>query len=51
MLEMSTFYIDISLGQFVDFNAYKNSIMSANNILDIEKINCFGIGLLNFLKP
>ena len=29
MLETATFYIDLPQEQFVDFNAYKSSIMSA----------------------
>lgn len=40
MLETATFYIDSS-EHYVDFNAYKNSIMSAKNISDIERNQSF----------
>lgn len=41
MLETATFYIDLLQEQFSDFNAYKNSIMSASNISDIERNQLF----------
>ena len=41
MLETATFYIDSTRECFIDFNAYKRSIMSANNILDIERNQSF----------
>ena len=39
--ETATFYIDSTRECFIDFNAYKRSIMSANNILDIERNQSF----------
>ncbi len=50
MLETATFYIDIPQEQFVDFNAYKSSIMSAKNISDIEKNQLFWDWIIKFPK-
>lgn len=41
MLETATFYIDWSMGHFVDFNAYKDNIISAKNISSIERNQLF----------
>ena len=54
MLETATFYIDSTRECFIDFNAYKRSIMSANNILDIERNQSFWDWIIKFpkaLKP
>ena len=48
MLETATFYIDSLREQFTDFNAYKNSIMSAKNILDIERNQLFWDWIIKF---
>ena len=50
MLETATFYIDLHQERFVDFNAYKNSIMSAKNISDIEKNQLFWEWIIKFPK-
>ena len=50
MLEMATFYIDVSRERFINFNAYKKSIMSAKNILDIERNQLFWDWIINFPK-
>ena len=50
MLETATFYIDSLREQFTDFNAYKNSIMSAKNILDIERNQLFWDWIIKFPK-
>ena len=50
MLETATFYIDLSREHFVDFNAYKNSIMSAKNISDIERNQLFWDWIIKFPK-
>ena len=50
MLETATFYIDLPQEQFVDFNAYKNSIMSAKNISDIERNHLFWDWIIQFPK-
>ncbi len=50
MLETATFYIDIPQEQFVDFNAYRNSIMSAKNISDTERNQLFWDWIVKFPK-
>lgn len=50
MLETATFYIDLHQERFVDFNAYKKSIMSAKNISDIEKNQLFWEWIIKFPK-
>lgn len=50
MLETATFYIDSLREQFTDFNAYKNSIMSAKNILDVERNQSFWDWIIKFPK-
>ncbi len=50
MLETATFYIDIPQEQFVDFYAYKSSIMSAKNISDIERNQLFWDWIIKFPK-
>ncbi len=50
MLETATFYIDSLREQFTDFNAYKNSIMSAKNILNIERNQLFWDWIIKFPK-
>lgn len=50
MLEKAAFYIDLSMEQFVDFDEYKNSIMSAKNILDIERNQLFWDWIIKFPK-
>lgn len=50
MLETATLYIDLPHEQFVDFNAYKNSIMSAKNISDIERNQLFWDWIIQFPK-
>lgn len=54
MLETATFYIDLTRECFIDFSAYKKSIMSANNILDVERNQSFWDWIIKFpkaLKP
>lgn len=50
MLETATFYMDLSREQFVDFNAYKNSVMSAKNIADVERGQLFWDWIIKFPK-
>ncbi len=50
MLETATFYVDSPRERFVDFNAYKNSIMSAKNISDIERNQFFWDWISKFPK-
>lgn len=50
MLETATFYIDLSKEKFVDFDAYENSIMSAQNITDLEKNQSFWEWIFKFPK-
>lgn len=50
MLEAATFCIDIPQGQFVDYNAYKSSTMSAKNISDIERSQLFWDWIIKFPK-
>ena len=50
MLETATFYIDFTREHFVDFNAYKNSIMSAKNISDMERNQLFWDWIIKFPK-
>ena len=50
MLETATFYIDLTRECFIDFNAYKKSIMSANNILDVERNQSFWDWIIKFPK-
>lgn len=37
LLESAVFYLDGDLKQFLDFGAYKNFVMSASNLQDIER--------------
>ena len=48
MLETATFYIDLSRVCFVDFDAYKSKILSAENISDIERNETFWDWILRF---
>ena len=41
MLETATFYIDLSQACFVDFDTYRNNILSAKNISDAERDAAF----------
>ena len=41
MLETATFYMDLSRACFVDFDAYKRNMISAQNISDIERNETF----------
>lgn len=50
MLETATFYIDSLREQFTDFRAYKNCIMSAKNISDIERNQLFWDWVIEFPK-
>ncbi len=50
MLETATFYIDSLREQFIDFHAYKNRIMSAKNISDIERNQMFWDWIIKFPK-
>lgn len=52
LLESAVFYLDGDLKQFSDFEAYKNFVMTASNLQDIERnenfwawISCFPIEL------
>lgn len=48
MLETATFYIDLPRACFVDFDAYKGKILSAENISDIERNETFWNWILRF---
>ena len=48
MLEAATFYMDLPRVCFVDFDAYKNNILSAKNISDIERNEKFWKWILQF---
>lgn len=50
MLETATFYIDSAREQFTDFRAYKNRMMSAKNISDIERNQLFWDWVIEFPK-
>lgn len=48
MLETATFYTNDSQGCFVDFNAYKDKVMSAKNLSDIERNQSFWNWIVKF---
>lgn len=48
MLETASFYIDLHRALFVDFDAYKNIILSAKNITDAERNTAFWEWILQF---
>ena len=48
MLETASFYVDLSQKQFVDFDTYKDNILSAKNISDIERNQLFWDWIIRF---
>ena len=48
MMETATFYIDLHMACFTDFDAYKSNVLSAKNISDIERNEKFWKWILQF---